>query len=455
MKNILNTFAILSGLCVSSYVQAQVRDEWLSFVDNNNAQYQEIEVEALLSSSIDNSYKVNQIKEDIISQSFNQAATEYYYLPKVTLSSEVKQKFDRPGHPSPVMTEFLINLSASLKLWSNTTNSANLAELKKLDSKRYDLNAAILDVYTTTIRNLVKIEISRSFLDRSEMYKEKMNELLNQMEMSASSGLIKKSDRVFAEVTMKKFEESIININSQIEGYKSEINNLTAKNLYNNKIGLNEHEVNDFFELEDSKFDINSVINKNYDIIARKLKLESDKYSSKSLNETLTFELITQHDINEHELSSEKNEDNVAENGYTYDNDGESYIGLKLTFTGFDYNKYTSNKSEEHNLAKKMIEVDEMIHQVYVDLDTQKQRYILTKERLFNIDNQIKLTVELVDSLLKEIAVDESNVLDLFRNISSLSDLETNRLNIRQELTGIVSNVREVNSVIPNVYIGN
>ncbi|RZQ08443.1 hypothetical protein D8T50_22675, partial [Vibrio vulnificus] len=221
------------------------------------------------------------------------------------------------------------------------------------------------------------------------------------MEKTANVGLIKNSDRVFANVTMKKFEESIININSQIEGYKSEINNLTAKELYNELIGLNSEYIDDFFELGDENFKLETVLNRNFDILSRKAMLESDKNSSKSLNETVTFELVTQHDISENKLSSKKNENNVAENGYTYDNDGESYVGLKLTYTGFDFSTYMSDKSEEHSVTKKMIEMDEKLHQINVDLNTQKLRYSLTLDRLNNIDNQIKLTLELIDNLIK------------------------------------------------------
>ncbi|WP_165386753.1 hypothetical protein, partial [Vibrio vulnificus] len=223
----------------------------------------------------------------------------------------------------------------------------------------------------------------------------------SKMEKTANVGLIKNSDRVFANVTMKKFEESIININSQIEGYKSEINNLTAKELYNELIGLNSEYIDDFFELGDENFKLETVLNRNFDILSRKAMLESDKNSSKSLNETVTFELVTQHDISENKLSSKKNENNVAENGYTYDNDGESYVGLKLTYTGFDFSTYMSDKSEEHSVTKKMIEMDEKLHQINVDLNTQKLRYSLTLDRLNNIDNQIKLTLELIDNLIK------------------------------------------------------
>ncbi|HFQ5353771.1 TPA: hypothetical protein ACGVAX_000921 [Vibrio vulnificus] len=454
MRKLLNK-TILACVFISSQSYASFETKWLVSEDDNKKTYITEDVESLFLSTIENSYKINQIREDILSQEYNKVSSDYYFLPKITISSELKQKMDRPGHPSKVMTEFLINLSARIKLWSDTVSYASLSELKKLESRRYDLNNAIVENYSVVNKNLVKIEISRSFLDKSFVYKEKMQELMSKMEKTANVGLIKNSDRVFANVTMKKFEESIININSQIEGYKSEINNLTAKELYNELIGLNSEYIDDFFELGDENFKLETVLNRNFDILSRKAMLESDKNSSKSLNETVTFELVTQHDISENKLSSKKNENNVAENGYTYDNDGESYVGLKLTYTGFDFSTYMSDKSEEHSVTKKMIEMDEKLHQINVDLNTQKLRYSLTLDRLNNIDNQIKLTLELIDNLIKEISIDESNVLDLFRNISSLSDLEMNRLSIRNELTDIVSSVRQINSMIPSQYVSN
>ncbi|EIO3980554.1 hypothetical protein LQK36_004473, partial [Vibrio vulnificus] len=193
MRKLLNK-TILACVFISSQSYASFETKWLVSEDDNKKTYITEDVESLFLSTIENSYKINQIREDILSQEYNKVSSDYYFLPKITISSELKQKMDRPGHPSKVMTEFLINLSARIKLWSDTVSYASLSELKKLESRRYDLNNAIVENYSVVNKNLVKIEISRSFLDKSFIYKEKMQELMSKMEKTANVGLIKNSD---------------------------------------------------------------------------------------------------------------------------------------------------------------------------------------------------------------------------------------------------------------------
>ncbi|WP_038225342.1 hypothetical protein, partial [Vibrio sp. ER1A] len=95
------------------------------------------------------------------------------------------------------------------------------------------------------------------------------------------------------------------------------------------------------------------------------------------------------------------------------------------------------------------------IHQKDVDLQTYKQQYRLLDQRLENIDKQLKLTKNVINSLMKEIMVDEANALDLFRNITSLSDLEMTKLSITNQLADIVNNIKILNSDVPARYVIN
>lgn len=413
-----------------------------------------LDIDTLFIASIKNSYKINAQIYSVKSEEDLYLATDYYYLPTATITSEVKKKFNRPGHPSP-FTEFKIDLIASMKLWSNATAEQKDSAYYRLLASKETYNDIVSSIYTTINQNIIKIQLSREFLNKAEQYRLRMNALLEKMNISSNTGILKKSDKLFADVSVKKFEESILNVESKIESYKSLINNITPSNLYNKEYGVSKTYIENAITLNDSMFKIDEVTQKNFSILSRQAQLKSDKYSAEVYNENFIVEMVTQHDISESALSNIKNEENQVENGYTYDNNGESYIGLKVTFSGLNYTN-TQQKSSAYNLfGKKFIELDEYIHQVYVDLKTYKQQYSLVKKRLQNIDTQIELTIKVINSLMKEMLVDESNVLDIFRNISSLSDLEMNRVNIQNELVDLTTKVKSLNSIIPRKYVIN
>ncbi|MGR6831713.1 TolC family protein [Aliivibrio wodanis] len=195
------------------------------------------DINVLFIESIENAYKVNAQKYVIESENHLFNAAKYYYIPSASVSSQVKQKFDRPGHPSP-FTEFTLDLSARMKLWSNTTDEQKDAAYYSLLSSKEKYNENVNDVYGRINQNLMKIETSREFLVKSREYRKRMDVLLKKMEVSAGTGILKKSDRIFAEVTVKKFDESVLNVLSQIESYKSQIDNITPRRLYKDDYGV-------------------------------------------------------------------------------------------------------------------------------------------------------------------------------------------------------------------------
>ncbi|MGR6859186.1 TolC family protein [Aliivibrio salmonicida] len=412
------------------------------------------DINVLFIESIESSYKVNGQKYVIESESHLFNAAKYYYIPSVSVSSQVKQKFDRPGHPSP-FTEFTLDLSARMKLWSNTTDEQKDAAYYSLLSSKEKYNENINDIYGRINQNLMKIETSREFLVKSREYRKRMDILLKQMGVSAGSGILKKSDRIFAEVTVKKFDESVLNVLSQIELYKSQIDNITPRRLYKDGYGLSKFYMSSMMHIEPEFFNINNVMNKNFSILSRKSELMSEKKTAQSNNEYFKVELLTVHDIKEHEKSSSKNDQNQAIYGYTYDNNGDSFIGIQFSFTGLDYGNYQSQMSEYELYKKKMIEFDEFIHGINIDLITLKQQYELITQRIENVNNQISLTTDVIKNQMKEMMVDESSVLDIFRNISSLSDLEISQLSTQNELIDTVNRIYVLNSVLPGNYVIN
>ncbi|OCH19959.1 TolC family protein [Aliivibrio logei] len=412
------------------------------------------DINVLFIESIENSYKVNGQKYVIESENHLFNAAKYYYIPSASVSSQVKQKFDRPGHPSP-FTEFTLDLSARMKLWSNTTDEQKDAAYYSLLSSKEKYNENVNDVYGRINQNLMKIETSREFLVKSREYRKRMDILLKKMEVSAGAGILKKSDRIFAEVTVKKFDESVLNVLSQIELYKSQIDNITPRRLYKDDYGLSKSYMSSMMHIEPAFFNIDNVMAKNFSILSRKSELMSEKKTAQSNNEYFKVELITLHDIKEHEKSSSKNDQNQAVYGYTYDNNGDSFIGIQFSFTGLDYGNYQSQMSEYELYKKKMIEFDEFIHGINIDLITLKQQYALITQRIDNVNNQIFLTTDVIKNQMKEMMVDESSVLDIFRNISSLSDLEMSQLSTQNELIDTVNRVYVLNSVLPGNYVIN
>lgn len=446
-------FILFSILLVFTTVNAINIDSNVISISETDKTYI-LDINTLFLNSIENSYKVNAQIFSIQSKERLYSSTNYYYLPTATITSEIKKKFNRPGHPSP-FTEFKLDLVASMKLWSNTTGEQKKSAYYSLLASKESYNDIVNSIYTSINQNVIKIELARDFLNKAEQYRLKLNSLLEKMHISSQSGILKKSDKLFADVSIKKFEESILNVKSQVESYISQINNITPANLYNSEYGVSKNYIEAAISLDDNMFKINEVTKNNFSILSKRAQLESDKYLVEAYNENFIVEVVTQHDIKEHAKSNIKNDENQVVNGYTYDNDGQSYIGLKVTYSGLNYQSNQKKLSEQLLFSKKLIELDEYIHQVYVDLGTFKQQHILIQKRLSNIDNQIELTIGVINSLMKEMLVDESNILDIFRNISSLSDLEMNRINIQNEIVNLAIKVKSINSIIPRKYVIN
>ncbi len=410
------------------------------------------DVNALFLDSIKHSYKVLGQKYVIESEKHLWDIGNYYYMPSVSITSQVKSKFDRPGHPSP-FPEFTLDLTARMKLWSNATADKKGAAFYSLLAAKEKYNEIINDVYSRVKNNLLKIEHSRSFLAKSQEYRKRMDFLQKQMEISATSGMLKESDKIFAEVTVKKFEQSVLNVLSQIEQYKNQINDITPYQLYDDSYGLSAHYVSSAMSIEPGFFNIDSVMAKNFSVLSKKADLLSEKKRAKSVNEFFKVELVTAHNIKENKESSKKNDQNQTPYGYTYDDDGDSYIGVQFTYSGLNYGSYKSQMSEYELYKQKTIELDEYIHGLNVELSTLKEQFNFVYERIENINSQIELTADVIGKQMKELAVDESSVLDIFRNISSLSDLEVSYLTAKKELVDIVTRVHLLNSTLPSNYV--
>lgn len=410
------------------------------------------DINILFTQSIENSYKVLSSKYAIESKEHLFDSARYYYVPTVSVSSQVKQKMDRPGHPSP-FTEFTLDLSAKMKIWSNATSENRDSAFYYLKSAKENYNESVSEIFRKINVNLLKIEYSRTFLARSEEYRKRMNVLLNNMDISARSGLLKQSDKIFAEVTVKKFDESILNVLSQIEQYKSEMDNITSQRLYDEGYGLDRDYINSVMTTNPEYFEIENVMKNNFSILSKKSELVAEKKKAEGSNEYFTVELQTVHGIKEHKKSSTKNEDNQATYGYTYDDNGDSYIGIQFSFNGINYGSYKTQMSEFELYKQKMIEFDEFVHGINVEIIALKEQYALVNKRIDNINNQVDLTTDVINSQMNEMSVDESSVLDIFRNVSSLSDLEVNHLMAQNELVDVVNRIYALNSILPQSYV--
>ena len=126
---------------------------------------------------------------------------------------------------------------------------------------------------------------------------------------------------------------------------------------------------------------------------------------------------------------------------------------MTVRYTGLDYQSYKAQESENHRYNSQVIELDEYLHQLYVELTTHQTQYKLAKERLTNVNHQLVLTHNVIQSLMQEMLADASSVLDIFRNITTLSDLEISRLSVNCELVDLASKVKSLNAVIPSQYV--
>ena len=337
-----------------------------------------------------------------------------------------------------------------MKLWSNATGDKLSSAESKLVASKHKFNEIAIEIYTALNANLMKIEYAREYLAKAQQYRQRMDALLDKMNIASKFGIMKRSDRLFADVSIKKFDESVLNVQSQIEQYVSLINTFIKK-LYRPDYGLSKNYLHEALSMSGEMFSINNILQRNFSVLNRRADLTAAKYDTLGYNENAILELVTQHGIEEHRLTSTKNADNQAVYGYSYDDDGSAYIGLKFTYTGLNFQSNQNKRSEYNLYSKKVIEFDAFLHDLFVKLKTQKQQYELVSKRIESIEKQIQLTTNVISSLLKEMAVDEANAMDLFRNISSLSDLEMNRLSTLNELIDLVTNIKSINAVILNI----
>ena len=411
-----------------------------------------LSVDDLLIASIEKSYKVTAQCQTIESQMALLKAANYYFIPAVTVTQHLKKKFDRPGQPSS-FTEYILDLNAAMTLWSNATRDRKDAAYYQLVAARETYNSLVNSIYTTVNTNLVKIELARNFLSRSGIYRTKLNEILRNLERSSKTGFLKKSEQLFADVVVKKFEEAVLHVQAQVEQYKTQINNITPASLYRDEYGVSTKEIRKASEVTDDMFNIHWVLQNNFDVQAKKAQLLAERATANSVNENFTIELVSQQGIREHRMTGVNNVLGQAEFGYGYDHEGESFIGLRVVYTGLDFSAYQTKQSEYRLYTRKMIELDEFMHQLYVDVSTYQEQYQLMEKRLANIDNQISLTNNVIQSLMGELTVDESSALDVFTNVTSLCDLEMNRLAAHNELVDLVMQIKSLNVVIPEHYV--
>ena len=401
----------------------------------------------LLKESIKNSYKINAQIYELKSQELLYDASRNYYIPSAALNSEYQRKIYKK--PNPTRADDLnIELSASMKVWSNNVTDLKNSAYYSLISERENYNQIVNNIYSTIISNVLKIELARTFLDSGEQYRARMHKLVERMNSAVSTGLLKKSDRLFADISIKKFEDSVLNVRSQIEVFKNTINNIAANEIYNDNYGVSQQYIIEMLEIPDSMFLMDNVVKNNFDIRARKAKLLSDKLSALGTNEDIKAEIVTNHKV---KGTIPVGNDRFA--SYVYDSEDDSYFGFKLTFTGLNYANYKQKKSAIELVTKQLIELDEFLYQTTINLGVLKEQYSLLKDRLNNIDNQIVLTLNVINSLLQEVLVDESNTLDIFRNVSSISDLEINRLAIQNQLVDLATQIYALNAAVPDEFI--
>ena len=309
-----------------------------------------LRISVLFTQTLGNAYKINAQAYAINSDILLRNAAEHYYIPSATITGEIQDKFDRPAHPDPY-SRLKLDLSAKMKLWSNATGDKLSSAESKLVASKHKFNEIAIEIYTALNANLMKIEYAR-VPRKSQQYRQRMDALLDKMNIASKFGIMKRSDRLFADVSIKKFDESVLNVQSQIEQYVSLINTFTPKKLYRPDYGLSKNYLHEALSMSGEMFSINNILQRNFSILNRRADLTAAKYDTLGYNENAILELVTQHGIEEHRLTSTKNADNQAVYGYSYDDDGSAYIGLKFTYR-FNFKAIKTNAVNTTFIVKK------------------------------------------------------------------------------------------------------
>ncbi|MFA0229941.1 TolC family protein, partial [Vibrio sp. 10N.261.45.A7] len=400
------------------------------FANENSSEFLTIDhdVDQLVKEIVKNSYEASKFEADILSKKHLLSSSENYYVPKVTISASERKYLE--GYDG-LKSE--ISATGTAKLWGDTVSYNIASNHENLNLSIIDYNLEVTKTYRNVINNLIKLKNSKKAINQLRNQSGILDDIVEEI---STSGVLKKSDKNFAIVTKKKSEELILSIESRVETYINNINNISPKyfELYNFIISDRLSEIE--LKINEDNFDTKSIVRDNLDIQRADTNIRLGKNNVKSLNEIITINLETQH----------KRSSNT---GYDKPN---SYIGLGFYVDLFDYSNYKVEKSEEELLIKAYIDRDRIVNQYVIRSDSLKKQYSLLEDTKGNLLEQLDLSESIFLNLKNEINVDESNILDLLKNVSTRMDGEVKLLSVNNNLSDTVMQVKMLRSIAPNKY---
>ncbi|NUW70137.1 TolC family protein [Vibrio coralliilyticus] len=376
-------------------------------------------------------------------------AADWYFLPNLTLSNESKFYMPRPGAPERGI-EHNLSLSSELRLWgSGLTDELDAAQLD-LVAANYQLSSAVISSYYESLKNIEKIEFAHQFLNKSKFYDSKIQQLISLMEKHVDSGLVKKSDLLFASVTTQKFKEKMLGVESKIQEYIKNINTVAGRKVYSPQYGMAIGEL-DTSTLEELRILLNehNIVSTNFELLNSLNSLEAERKRAFAQNEMFELKLVTEQNARFNDQTNIADETS-GQVDYAYDPDNDSYVGLSFTIKGLDFTAHKRKDSATNEVVAKQYEHEKLVSDKLNQLESLSVQLETESRKKVNLEKQISLTYEIVERQFEEIAIEEANISDILRNISSITDLEGLLLTSNNTLIDVKNTIYELKGELPD-----
>lgn len=335
-----------------------------------------------------------------------------YFYPKVSLASNIKQHYGDSTANVDLNREGDLSVKVESKIYGDATNEKIEGARNVERAAFYDVKSKENEIYYIVLNALSKIERSRHYIHNANTLRQEMMEYLNSLGNAIKEGVSPASEFKKAELAIAKFDDAMFSEKSNIERYFYELKVATEINFHDSElVGIPFTMLESLSDEASHEFIQQDAIGNNFKVIAKEFNVKVLKYSALSQNEDIKLTAVNESFV-----------DTIADKSSgapTWKIQGESYIGLRLDMTLFDYQK---NRNDEASILQYLAGSDgledekQKIRSQVELLDTNYDATVLKQD---NMKEQIELSRNLVESQKNDLWIDRVTHQDLIETLVS------------------------------------
>ncbi len=335
-----------------------------------------------------------------------------YFYPKVSLASNLKKHYGDKTANADLDKEGDISVKVESKIYGDATNEKIEGARNVERATFYDLKSKENEIYYIVVNALSKIERSRHYIHNANILRQEMMTYLNSLGNAIREGVSPASEFKKAELAIAKFDDAMFAEKSNIERYFYELKVATEIDFQDPElVGIALSRLESLSDDTLHEFIQQDAIGNNFKILAKQYNVKVLKYAALAQNEDVKLTAI-----NETFVDTIKDPSSGAP---TWKVHGESYIGLRLDMTLFDYQK---NRNDEASFLQYLAGTDglddekQKIRSQVELLDTNYESTVLKQE---NLKEQMGLSRDLVESQKNDLWIDRVTHQDLIETLVS------------------------------------